>query len=71
MKNNKYQPVVTGLSKFIVTCETGQVYLALENRYPEKGEVLELTEERANVLLSAGLIAKHEGAQEEEIKKEL
>ena len=58
--NPKNKIVKTGLPRFTVMCETGLIYLSQENRYPEKGEVIELTEERASLLLSANLIARVE-----------
>lgn len=58
--NPKNKPIKTGLPRFTVICETGMIYLSQENRYPEKGEVIELTEERASLLLSANLIARVE-----------
>lgn len=51
-------------NKYTVIGETGSIFLSAENRYPEKGEVLELTKERAEMLLSNNLIAPYESAQE-------
>lgn len=51
-------------NKYTVIGETGSIFLSAENRYPEKGEVLELTKERADFLLSNNLIAPYESAQE-------
>ena len=51
-------------NKYTVIGETGSIFLSIENRYPEKGEVLELTKERADFLLSNNLIAPYESAQE-------
>lgn len=51
-------------NKYTVIGETGSIFLSAENRYPEKGEVLELTKERAELLLSSNLIAPYESEQE-------
>ena len=51
-------------NKYMVIGETGSIFLSAENRYPEKGEVLELTKERAETLLSNNLIAPFVEAQE-------
>ena len=60
--NTKIQP--SGQNLYIVIGESGSVYLGLENRYPEKGEVIELSKERAEALLSPNLIAPFVDAQE-------
>ncbi len=51
-------------NKYTVIGETGSIFLSAESRYPVKGEVLELTKERAEMLLSNNLIAPYESAQE-------
>lgn len=51
-------------NKYTVIGETGSIFLSAENLYPEKGEVLELTKERAEMLLSNNLIAPFVEAQE-------
>lgn len=51
-------------NKYTVIGETGSIFLRAENRYPEKGEVLELTKERAELLLSSNLIAPFVEVQE-------
>lgn len=51
-------------NKYTVIGETGSIFLSAENRYPVKGEVLELTKERADMLLSNNLIAPFMDAQE-------
>jgi hypothetical protein len=51
-------------SRYVVIGETGSIFLMKENRYPEKGEVLELPKGRAESLLSANLIAPYMDAQE-------
>ena len=51
-------------NKYTVIGETGSIFLSAENRYPIKGEVLELTKERAEMLLSNNLIAPFVEAQE-------
>ena len=51
-------------NKYTVIGETGSIFLSAENRYPVKGEVLELTKERADFLLSNNLIAPFVDAQE-------
>ena len=51
-------------NKYTVIGETGSIFLSAEGRYPVKGEVLELTKERAEMLLSNNLIAPFVEAQE-------
>ncbi len=55
---------IENTNKYTVIGETGSIFLSAENRYPVKGEVLELTKERADMLLSNNLIAPFVDAQE-------
>lgn len=64
MKANNNKTQVTGQDRYLVIGETGSIYLGRENRYPEKGEVIELSKERASALLSSNLIAPFVDAQE-------
>lgn len=64
MKANNFKTQSSGQSRYTVIGETGSVYLSRENRYPEKGEVIELSKERAAALLSSNLIAPYESAHE-------
>ena len=64
MRTNNTKTQVTGQDRYIVIGETGSIYLGRENRYPEKGEVIELSKARADALLSSNLIAPFVDAQE-------
>lgn len=64
MKVNNFRTQSNGQNRYTVIGETGSIYLSRENRYPEKGEVIELSKERASALLSSNLIAPFVDAQE-------
>lgn len=64
MKVNNFRTQSNGQNRYTVIGETGSIYLSRENRYPEKGEVIELSKERADALLSSNLIAPFVDAQE-------